>query len=773
MKFTMAGFLLLSWLAVHVTAGVIAEVRFEQVPSVRQFFTRDENDSSKVPFTGVVPQTGYDAIEIILFKDEILWKTFSQALVYADTAAPFNLEPVIHAELSEYKFEVNLVTGDVKTHIVTIDSIVCGDAYILSGQSNSHYVWEDATFTNEFCRTFGVKTGSSNYFPYQPEDTLWSFAQGTVSTGPNVGVLGLYIQKLLLEKFQIPTCILNGGTGGSVIAEHLPDENDRFDLNTVYGRLLYRYAKSKLKRIRGIIWHQGENDSDGQNTSLYAARFERLKDAWDMDFNPEKIYVFQIRPGCGGNTQSRFREVQRNLAALVQSEDICIMSTAGIPGHDGCHYSLSGYQTMAQWITGLISADFYGSTDTLEVYPPNIIDITYVPQKKELHLLFENTQSLDWPADTLGQRMEDYFYLDGYYGVIDSGYAREDSVILMLNGYQMIDRITYLPNIKDNTGLKTFQGPWLANSRKIGALSFHEFPVVNPAFTIQLNSPNGGEIWNPGTPQTILWQNNGVNEIDIEFSQDNGMTWIPVAEKVSAAAASFPWQAPDIESVACKMRITDSNNQYIADESNLVFSVVSKSLVLQNPNGGEKLMVDSVYTIKWQSAYIENVRIQYSADNGAGWNTVKRITSAAPGEVEWIVPDDVSDSCRVKIIDAADAAIYDVSDQVFTIRSLTGVNDGIERLPEKFELQQNWPNPFNPYTTIEYVVNTSGQVRIDILNSLGEKVITIVDEHKTAGNYRIVWQGTDSGGMPVASGIYYYVLYADHKTIGKKMLLIR
>ncbi len=761
-------------LVLNTTAGVIADVQFDEIPTHLQLYTRNENDSAKVTITGVVMTPGYDSIEVTVYKNESSWKIMAQELIYAENAASFGLEPTIHAELSEYKFDVTLISGDYRDHIITVDSVLCGDAYILSGQSNSHYVWEDADYSSEFCRTFGVKTGMSNYNPYQPEDTLWNLAQGQSYLGPNVGALGLYIQKLLLEQHQIPTALINGGTGGSVISEHLPDASDRLDLNSIYGKLLYRITKSKIGHTKGIIWHQGENDADLQNTPLYADRFQELYDAWKLDFSPEKIYVFQIRPGCGGNIQGRFREVQRTLPELLQVTDITLMSTTGIPGHDdGCHYSLSGYQTMAQWIFNVIAADFYGSTDTLEIFPANIIAVNFIREQQELHLKFEDSGSLIWPDEMSGLRMEDYFYLDGYFGMIDSGYASGDSVVLKLKGQQYIDKITYLPDVKDNTGLVTYEGPWVTNSRGIGALSFYEFPVTNPPNKIKVVSPNGNEILNPGTQYTITWESDGVGEVDIEFSADNGQTWSVIIEDILANPAKYFWTVPDTSSEECRIRIVNNIDNSVADESNLVFSIVSKSLSIIQPNGGEALLVDSVYTVKWQSEFIDNVRIQYSVDNGNNWGTVKRTTQAAPGQVDWVVPDNLSDSCLVRIIDTADDQIFDISDEVFSIKSIAGVYSQSPQVPEKFGLKQNWPNPFNPSTTIEYNLEKTSQVTLYIMNSLGEKITTIIDENKSPGNYRVIWNGRNAVGIPVASGIYYYILSAGQEVMSKKMLLIR
>ena len=103
------------------------------------------------------------------------------------------------------------------------------------------------------------------------------------------------------------------------------------------------------------------------------------------------------------------------------------------------------------------------------------------------------------------------------------------------------------------------------------------------------------------------------------------------------------------------------------------------------------------------------------------------------------------------------------------------VDDGDNEwsLPPDFRLEQNYPNPFNPATTIEYSLPKRGHVKIEIFNLVGQKVRTLVDEYKLAGNYCITWDGTDTSGNPLASGIYFCRLRAGDHVQAKKMLLIK
>jgi exonuclease III len=76
--------------------------------------------------------------------------------------------------------------------------------------------------------------------------------------------------------------------------------------------------------------------------------------------------------------------------------------------------------------------------------------------------------------------------------------------------------------------------------------------------------------------------------------------------------------------------------------------------------------------------------------------------------------------------------------------------------PQFFHLSQNYPNPFNPSTTIEFDLGRSAYVSLEIFNTMGEKVSTLVSDRLPAGNYRYMWNISKQQGM--ASGIYFYRL---------------
>ncbi|MCH7772161.1 MAG: T9SS type A sorting domain-containing protein [Bacteroidetes bacterium] len=99
-------------------------------------------------------------------------------------------------------------------------------------------------------------------------------------------------------------------------------------------------------------------------------------------------------------------------------------------------------------------------------------------------------------------------------------------------------------------------------------------------------------------------------------------------------------------------------------------------------------------------------------------------------------------------------------------------------IPTEFILSQNYPNPFNPSTTIEFSVPVNSNVKLTIYNLLGQEVSTLVSEELSAGNYSVIWNGTDTNGLQVSSGVYLYKMKANGYngtpfSQTKKMILLK
>ena len=127
------------------------------------------------------------------------------------------------------------------------------------------------------------------------------------------------------------------------------------------------------------------------------------------------------------------------------------------------------------------------------------------------------------------------------------------------------------------------------------------------------------------------------------------------------------------------------------------------------------------------------------------------------------------DNARFEV---ADGLVFDPG-QLSNPAVVAGVLE-LQSTPREFALHQNFPNPFNPDTTIKYDLAESADVTLQIYNVLGQVVRTLVaSEVQNAGRYQIRWNGMDDRGVPVSSGIYFYQIAADGKfsDVRKLMLL--
>ncbi len=94
-------------------------------------------------------------------------------------------------------------------------------------------------------------------------------------------------------------------------------------------------------------------------------------------------------------------------------------------------------------------------------------------------------------------------------------------------------------------------------------------------------------------------------------------------------------------------------------------------------------------------------------------------------------------------------------------------------LSEPLVVRGNYPNPFNPSTTIAFTINTESEVSIDIFNQKGQRIRKLMQEHKGSGLHSAIWDGRDDRGRIVSSGVYFYRITSNNKIITNKMLLTK
>jgi Zn-dependent metalloprotease len=123
--------------------------------------------------------------------------------------------------------------------------------------------------------------------------------------------------------------------------------------------------------------------------------------------------------------------------------------------------------------------------------------------------------------------------------------------------------------------------------------------------------------------------------------------------------------------------------------------------------------------------------------------------------------------------DAATTNFGVLIDNVELSLNSTSDIDYSQTLPTQTGLYQNYPNPFNMRTAIKFEVAAEQEVAIDVFDIMGRKVVNLVDEKLRAGSYQVNWDGHNSAGLEVASGVYFYKLNIGDKSQIKSMTLIK
>jgi hypothetical protein len=387
------------------------------------------------------------------------------------------LQRPLLAGLHSYTFTVVGEHNAGTDTVLHARDIVCGEVIAITGQSNS--IWPDPTIpVSPWARTFG-----SNFGTLATDTVFKRSISDAAAGGPNVGGIGIFLQQAFANELSMPTCIINGGVGGTRIEQHYPNAGNRYDRSTIYGSWAYRLKHSGLAPyVRLLIWYQGESNGGADR---YGELFDKLHREWREDLpNLERIIVVQIRPGCGGTQHARLRHDQAMLG-MGRYPDVYVHAAAGLPGHDGCHYAPAGYQTLARQLMDIIAANRTTLTDGFVGTAPIVEEAaaTITPSGTTVQLRFARATSLRFTPDTAAGGEIRYtkhaFFANGNEVEYPSAVrVSGNTVELDFPVGVPVSAISYVPDTFYPGTEAVYQGPWLVTESGVGALTFHNVPVT-------------------------------------------------------------------------------------------------------------------------------------------------------------------------------------------------------------------------------------------------------------------------------------------------------
>ena len=412
-----------------------------------------------------------DSVFVRVFADDQLFATETAKLA-ADKK--YSLTVKLKLGLIKYRTEFGSKTGDKETVLHTAKNIVCGDAYLIIGQSNAvatDFGKENPLVPSEWVRTFGATAGDPNGSRLK----LWANAEARSPGGKSeIGYWGMELGRRLVETEKIPICLINGAVGGTRIDQHQRNNVDPTDVSTIYGRQLWRVQQAKLTHgIRAVIWHQGENDqgadgpTGGYGYETYRQFFVDLAASWKEDYpNIQRYYAFQIWPkscamGINGS-DNRLREVQRTLPRLFSN--LSVMSTLGITPPGGCHFPAAGYAEFARFLHPMMQYHLYHRyVDSFN--PPNLKRAFFTSAQRD-ELILEFDYHVNWADSVVSQ-----FHLDGEAKQVVAGAANANRITLRLKGRTKSKTVTYLDSANWNPD------NLLYGENGLAALTFCEVPI--------------------------------------------------------------------------------------------------------------------------------------------------------------------------------------------------------------------------------------------------------------------------------------------------------
>ncbi len=203
-----------------------------------------------------------------------------------------------------------------------------------------------------------------------------------------------------------------------------------------------------------------------------------------------------------------------------------------------------------------------------------------------------------------------------------------------------------------------------ASDKPLVDVNIDSIRIVTGERTIELIAPVSSGKWNAAGTSNITWNSAFIADVKIEFSSDNGASWETIEESISANTRLYEWDAPNVISDECFIKISDVANPDIMSMNEEAFTFAS--LELLEPNGFLTYQVGREYEVTWSGELIGDLSMYYQAEDGGDWVFVADGIDAGTGSYMW-TPETATDWCKVKLEETAFPELSDESDFRFFV----------------------------------------------------------------------------------------------------------
>ena len=232
-------------------------------------------------------------------------------------------------------------------------------------------------------------------------------------------------------------------------------------------------------------------------------------------------------------------------------------------------------------------------------------------------------------------------------------------------------------------------------------------PVNSP--TIELLAPLGQTRFRSGEEIEIRWSSEGVSEVNIYLSIDNGETWNMQANgKINAEDSILVWEVPDVITETALIKIVDAYDTDLYDESILPFEISYQEIIFEKPVPGESFSNEESFYVLWKQNFKDNLKLELSTDGGTSWRSLTSNTDQIYYDLE--LKDIESDNCILRLTSLEDgttseSSVFSVGEPYAKIIS----PNGSEKIESKSKFTIKWESKNLNQCFLEYSTNNGQQ----------------------------------------------------------------
>jgi hypothetical protein len=205
---------------------------------------------------------------------------------------------------------------------------------------------------------------------------------------------------------------------------------------------------------------------------------------------------------------------------------------------------------------------------------------------------------------------------------------------------------------------------------------------------ITITSPNTAVSWQTGASQNITWTSVGLpgsDTVKINYSTDAGSTWKLIAASVTATNGTYPWTVPEDQTAQARIKVTSNTLPAVYDISDVNFTI--GGIKITSPNSGETWEIGTAHNITWTSVgtVSNQLTMEYSKDN---FSTATLIADQQTndGTYAWTVPNDVSNTVKIRIRDIVSPFASDTSDLNVRVQAVPQITVDVPNGGEAWEV---------------------------------------------------------------------------------------